>query len=145
MPAGLGTEWKPEEKYLALYAAFIESRGICDEAAAFLQSRAFSFSDAAKEGNLRAYLNKRLKEEGYAGAEVLMILKTGAGANADMADKAGIVTLAPDESNGHIDADKLAGAEQGDFAYLAQVIVKYGGGAYAQRTTGDTGVVLTVE
>jgi len=93
LPVDIGTSWRPDGAYLSHYAAFYAARGRARLAAAFLQEREFRFDAAVKTGNLRSYLNGCLQEAGFADAEVLLILKAGAGGNAKFSDGVGIVSL----------------------------------------------------
>jgi len=108
-PPNTGTTWRPDEKYLALYAKHIKAQEKANEAATYLQSKIFAGnvgathssgkSTAGEEVSTVDCLTKHLELGGYKEALVTRVLK------------------------------------QTDDLYMVQVIVPYGENAYAQATT----------
>ena len=74
-PEGFGTGWRPDKKYLQLYAQYLRAQEKANEAAQFLQSKTFKATSVATD-DLCVFLTGVLHDNGHADAQVARVFKS---------------------------------------------------------------------
>jgi len=78
-PSIAGTTWRPNAKYMTLYAEYIKAQERANEAAAYLQSKAISSADTANNEAACEFFTEQLHLGGHKETRVARVLKQAGG------------------------------------------------------------------